>query len=192
MNKHRLYIYGAIAAAFLMGLWSFGHAESPVFGPNFAASPYAMHQMFGAGYDYGCGFGHRFCRWMEGIERGIGGLTGNPYQPPFANAAELAKLKAALDISEPQASDWQAYEKTLQDGVMAVERVRASLPFPWSYSHDAQYYNAITVNDEAQRQFTTIANAAQSLLSKLTTEQQAKARYLLPGLPAGPSPFIGI
>lgn len=191
MKKQRLFIYGAIAAVLLIGLWSLGQA-SPIFAPNFAGSPYAMHQMIGAGYDYGCGFGHRFCRWMEGIERGIGYLTGNPYQPPFADAAELSELKTALGISQSQEPDWQAYVKTLQDGVIAVERVRASVPFPWFYMHGAHYYNTMIVNDEAHRQFTAIADAAQSLLPKLTIEQQTKARYILPGLPAGPNPFIGI
>jgi hypothetical protein len=76
---------------------------------------------------------------------------------------------------------------------MAVERDQDSLPvFSWFRPHGAHFVDAMIMNEEAQKQSAAITVAAQSLLSKLTPEQQAKARYMLPGLPAGPNPFIGI
>ncbi|MFZ1232824.1 MULTISPECIES: hypothetical protein [Pseudomonadota] len=192
MNRPRLYIFGA-AAAVLIGLWVLGHPGTPMFYPAFAGSPYMDPHMAEFGFDYGCGYGHRFCRWVEGIERGVGALTGNPYQPPFADPTQLGELKSTLGITQAQEADWDTYEAALQGGVMAVERDQDSLPvFSWFRPHGAHFVDAMIMNEEAQKQSAAITVAAQSLLSKLTPEQQAKARYMLPGLPAGPNPFIGI
>jgi hypothetical protein len=87
---------------------------------------------------------------VEGIERGVGALTGNPYQPPFADPTQLGELKSTLGITQAQEADWDTYEAALQGGVMAVERVRTSLPFPWLYPRGAHYANAMFVNEEAQ------------------------------------------
>lgn len=193
MNRQRLYTLGALAIALLVGLWSFGHAGGMMFNPAFGGSPYLGPHMIRAGFDYGCGYGHRFCRWVEGIERGIGDITGNPYLPPYADPAELAELKAVLTITPAQEPDWQAYQSTLQSCVMAVEQIHDSLPAAsWFYPHRMRYANIMMANDEAQKQAPIIVAAAQSLFSKLSQEQQSKARYVLPGLPAGPSPFVGI
>jgi len=55
-----------------------------------------------------------------------------------------------LGITQAQEADWDTYEAALQGGVMAVERVRTSLPFPWLYPRGAHYANAMFVNEEAQ------------------------------------------
>ncbi len=118
------------------------------------------------------------------------GMGRNPMAERFADpAAHLASLKTELDITPQQQPAWNAYAKVVQDNATSMRAHHQGIDMTTMHgtSDEGRQAFMTQMRNQHEKEYQSVMDAANKLLTALDDTQRTKAKESLPGLaPRGP------